>query len=183
MAWGTLVAAALGAVIGIGSTLVTDTLRSRRELDQRWSDTKRLVYVRFLSALARAHSRMVVVAFGDLPADERRHAVHHAFHADPQHADAKSVLRELGITAPNHVYRQGLKVYGLLREVRELLAQPAITLDSEDYEPVIGAFFAQLEFLQESMRDDLQPRARTARQRAQRAEADRRPRDRRVPPL
>lgn len=165
MNWATLIAAALGAVFGVGSTLVTDTFRSRRELDQRWSDTKRAVYVRFLSALAQAHSRMVVVAFSGLPADERLKAVHHAFHTDPQNAEAKSVLRELGITAPGHVYRQGLKVYELLREVRELLAQPGITFESDVYKPVIKAFFDELESLQEAMRDDLRPAPRATRQR------------------
>jgi hypothetical protein len=160
MAWGTLVAAALGAAFGVGSTLITDTLRSRRDLDQRWSDTRRVVYVRFLTALAQAHSRMVVVAFSGLPTKERTNAVHEAFHTDPQHSEAKSVLRELGITAPNGIYRQGLRVYEQLREVREVLALPGITIDSEPYKAVIGPFFAALEALQEVMRDDLQPTPR-----------------------
>ena len=50
---GTLTAAAVGAVIGVGSTLITDSVRARRDLDQKWIETKRLVYVRFLVALAQ----------------------------------------------------------------------------------------------------------------------------------
>ena len=82
MDFGTLVAAAVGAVIGIGSTLMTDSVRARRDLDQKWVDTKRLVYVRFLEALAQAHSRITVAALQGLAGAERRQAVHHAFHND-----------------------------------------------------------------------------------------------------
>ncbi len=95
-----------GAVIGVGSTLITDSVRARRDLDQKWADTKRLVYVRFLVALAQAHSRIKVAAFEQkLVSAEKQRAVSRAFHDDPQHAEAKAVLRELAITAPEHVYR------------------------------------------------------------------------------
>lgn len=75
---GTLTAAAAGAVIGVGSTLITDSVRARRDLDQKWIETKRLVYVRFLVALTQAHSRIKVAAFENLPAPEKREllAVH-----------------------------------------------------------------------------------------------------------
>lgn len=158
MAWGTLVAAALGAVFGIGSTVITDLLRSRRDDDRQWAETKRLVYVRFLVALAQAHSRMVVVAFNGLQSAERIAAVHRAFHEDPQHSSAKSVLRELGITAPPAVHREGLAVYQKLREVRELLADETITLETPEYHETVVEFFAMLDALQNAMRNDLQPR-------------------------
>lgn len=157
MPWGTLLAAALGAVFGVGSTLLTDVIRSRREDERRWADTKRVVYVRFLVALAQAHSRMVVTAFSGIAADDRRNAVHRAFHDDPQHSPAKSVLRELGVTAPPAVYGRGLLVYELLREARELLAQASTTLETPTYQAVITEFFRSLEELQGVMREDLQP--------------------------
>ena len=157
MAWGTLLAAALGAVFGIGSTVLTDILRSRRDDDRQWAETKRHVYVRFLVALAQAHSRMVVVAFNGLQSVERIAAVHRAFHEDPQHSSAKSVLRELGITAPPSVYQEGLAVYQKLREVRELLAQDDTTLETPEYHETVVGFFAMLDALQNAMRNDLQP--------------------------
>ena len=157
MPWGTLLAAALGATFGIGSTLLTDVMRSRREDEQQWANTKRAVYVRFLVALAQGHSRMVVTALSGTAADERRNAVHRAFHDDPQHYPAKSVLRELGVTAPPAVYQRGLHVYELLREVRELLAQDSTTLETPAYKAVIVEFFKSLEELQGTMREDLQP--------------------------
>jgi hypothetical protein len=160
MNFGTLIAAAVGAVIGIGSTLITDSVRARRELDQKWVDTKRLVYARFLGALAQAHSRITVAAFRNLSGEERRGAVHEAFHDDPQYSEAKSVLRELAITAPEHVYKMAAEVYERLRIVRDVLAQESVTVDYAEYEKVNTPFFAGLEALQNLMRDDLRPAIR-----------------------
>lgn len=157
---GTLIAAAVGAVIGVGSTPITDSVRARRELDQKWLDTKRLVYARFLVALAQAHSRITVTAFRDLSGPERRGAVHEAFHDDPQYSEAKSVLRELAITAPEHVYRMAAEVYESLRIVRDVLAQESTAVDYSEFKKVNDPFFAGLEALQNVMRDDLQPSTR-----------------------
>ena len=157
MEWGTLAAVALGAVFGIGSTVLTDRMRRRHESDQRWADIRRAVYVRFLVALSQAHSRMVMAAFREQSADERVEAVHRAFHNDPRHSEAKSVIRELGITAPDPVFRAALEVYEQLRAVRECLALPSVTATSEGYRSVVRPFFAGLENLQRLMRDDLRP--------------------------
>ena len=156
MDFGTLAAAAVGAVIGVGSTLITDFVRAHRDLDQKWTDTKRLVYVRFLEALAQAHSRIIVTAMQDLSGAEKRQAIHHAFHNDPQYSEAKSVLRELAITAPDHVYRLACDVYERLRIVRDVLAQPSATVDYPEFKQANGPFFRELEVLQDVMRDDLQ---------------------------
>ena len=161
MDFGTLAAAAVGAIIGVGSTLITDSVRARRDLDQKWIDTKRLVYVRFLEALAQAHSRMVVVAFQGLIGAEKQQAIHHAFHNDPQYSEAKSVLRELAITAPEQVYRLATEVYELLRVVRDMLAEPSLPGDSPEFRQANDSFFKNLEVLQNVMRDDL----RSARRR------------------
>ena len=160
MDWGTLAAAALGAVFGSGTTLLTDAVRARRENNREWTDTKRLVYVRFLGALAQAHSRMVVVAFQEQSLAERRQAVHHAFHSDPQHSEAKSVLRELAITAPDDIYEPAQSVYMQLRVLRDTLAQTTITVDSSEYEELSESFFIALEGLQGVMRADLRKSSR-----------------------
>ncbi|MCX4973424.1 hypothetical protein [Streptomyces sp. NBC_00620] len=157
MEWGTLAVAALGAVFGVGATVVADVFRSRREQNQQWTDTKRAVYVRFLMSLAQAHSRMVVVAFREQPDAVRRQAVHDAFHNDPQQSDAKSVLRELAISAPDHIYRAAQPVYDQLRIARDLLAEQPVGVESAEYQQVIRPFFTSLEALQQLMRDDLKP--------------------------
>ncbi|MFE9612929.1 hypothetical protein [Streptomyces sp. NPDC006012] len=157
MEWGTLSVAAVGALFGIGATVITDSLRSRREREQRWADAKRLVYVRFLTALAQAHSRMVMASARGAAGEARRHAVHDAFHNDPQHSEAKSVLRELGLVAPDHVYRVALPLYEQLRLLRDVLASEEVALETPEYRQVVVPFFQTMETLQRLMRDDLQP--------------------------
>ncbi|QNP65929.1 hypothetical protein [Streptomyces genisteinicus] len=157
MEWGTLAVAAIGALFGIGATVITDAMRSRRERDQRWSEAKQLVYVRFLTALAQAHSRMVIVVSRGDAGETRRHAVHDAFHNDPQHAGAKSVLRELALVAPDHVHQVALPLYEQLRIIRNALGSENIAVETPEYWNVVRPFFQKMEALQRVMRDDLQP--------------------------
>ena len=89
-----------------------------------------------------------------------RQAIHHAFHDDPQYSEAKSVLRELGITAPAHVYRRATEVYERLRVVRDLLAESSILLGNPEFKQKNGLFFKDLEILQGVMRDDIRPATR-----------------------
>ncbi|MER7819192.1 hypothetical protein [Streptomyces sp. NPDC096153] len=142
---------------GIGATLVTDVLRSRRERDQRWADTKRVIYVRFLTSLAQAHSRMTVVAFREEPGPLRAQAVHHEFLSDPQHSDVRSVLRELAIAAPDHVYRAALSVHEQLRALRDLLASHPVGPESPEYQQLSWPFVRGFGGPAQLMRDDLRP--------------------------
>ncbi|MFK0123409.1 hypothetical protein ACIQSP_08850 [Streptomyces nigra] len=157
MELGTLAVAAVGAVFGVGTTLVSDLMRSRREQQRFWNETKRVVYARFLTSLAQTHSRMIVAAFRELPDDVRRQGVHDAFHNDPQNSDAKAVLRELAIVSPDHVHQAALTVYRQLRVIRETLAAQPLRPESPEYEAVRRPFFTELENLQRVMRDDLKP--------------------------
>ncbi|MFD7814867.1 hypothetical protein ACFV6E_18195 [Streptomyces sp. NPDC059785] len=157
MEWGTLAVVALGAVLGVGATLITDALRSRREQQRQWTAAKRAVYVRFLASLAQAHSRMTVAAFREQLGPGRQQAVHDAFLSDPQHSDAKSVLRELALAAPDHVYRAANAAYEQLRSARDVLAVDPAGAASAEYQRLIRPFFADLEDLQRLMRDDLLP--------------------------
>ncbi|MFH8894210.1 MULTISPECIES: hypothetical protein [unclassified Streptomyces] len=159
MGWGTLAVAAVGALFGIGTTLITDVLRSRRAQQQQWADTKRVAYVRFLTSLAQAHSRMTMAAAREQIGPTRTQAIHDAFLSDPQHSDAKSVLRELALAAPDQIYAAAVPVYHQLRTARDLLASDGANFETPAYKQVIQSFFADLDSLQRQMRDDLQPPA------------------------
>ena len=154
----TLIAAVVGAVIGVGSTLITDLVRARRDTDEKWTETKRLVYVRFLLAVTQAHSRIKVAALGDLDPTERRKAVNVAFYDDPRNAEAKSILRELAITAPDDINQLASETYQCLRAVRDVLSRPTMATDDPEYRAVSKPFWDSLGMLQAAMRDDLQPR-------------------------
>jgi hypothetical protein len=156
MDYGTLAAAAVGAVIGVGSTLITDSARARRDRDQKWIDTKRFIYARFLGALTQAHSRIKVAASGEFSPAEKHRAVSQAFHDDPQHAEAKAILTELAITAPEHVHRLAVEVYECLRTIRDVLSQRSITAADTEFRLASKPFWAGIETLQGVMGEDLQ---------------------------
>jgi hypothetical protein len=153
----TLIAAVVGAVIGVGSTLITDFVRARRNADEKWTETKRLVYVRFLVAVTQAHSRIKVAALGEIDPAEKRKAVSAVFYDDPQKAEAKSILRELAITGPDYINRLANETYQCLRAIRDVLSRPSITADHPEYRAVSKPFWDSLGALQDAMRDDLQP--------------------------
>lgn len=54
MQWTAIVAAAVGAVLGVGSTLVADRIRWRGERSERDRDELRTCFMEYLAALARA---------------------------------------------------------------------------------------------------------------------------------
>ncbi|MFE6679286.1 hypothetical protein [Streptomyces sp. NPDC057729] len=54
MEWTTLVSTMLGAVIGVGSTLLAERLRWRRDVGERDRELLRSSYVQFLEALTQA---------------------------------------------------------------------------------------------------------------------------------
>jgi hypothetical protein len=54
MQWTAIVATVVGAVLGVGSTLIADRLRWRRELAERDRDALRASFMEYLAALAQA---------------------------------------------------------------------------------------------------------------------------------
>ncbi|MEU6143226.1 hypothetical protein ABZ848_23010 [Streptomyces sp. NPDC047081] len=158
MELGTLAVAAVGAVFGVGTTLVTDLVRSRREQDRYWNETKRVVYARFLASVVQTHSRMSGAAFRGQQDDVRRNGVHDAFHTDPHDSNTRALLRELAIVSPDHVYEAAQPVFQQLLIIRELLAEHSLSPESAEYDEVRQPFFRDMETLQKTMRDDLQPK-------------------------
>jgi hypothetical protein len=58
VAWIPMLSTVLGAVIGLGSALVGDRVRWRREQSDRWLSARREVYVGYLNALHEANQGM-----------------------------------------------------------------------------------------------------------------------------
>jgi hypothetical protein len=100
---------------------------------------------------------MTVAASSGMVGLARQRAVHDAFLNDPQNTDAKSVLREVAISAPDHIYRAAEDVYEQLRRARDLLTSDSTTFETPEYRQAINAFFSDLGTLQRMMRKDLQP--------------------------
>ncbi|MEW1615112.1 MULTISPECIES: hypothetical protein [unclassified Streptomyces] len=72
MEWTALVAAVVGAVIGVGSTLVTDRATWRRDTREQDRETLRTLAAQFLEALTEARDTISDASrSGHLPVDER----------------------------------------------------------------------------------------------------------------
>ena len=70
MSWVPLAATFVGAVIGLGASLLTDNLRWGRERTDRSLSARREVYVAYLTSLHTANQALRASALGDRPGDQ-----------------------------------------------------------------------------------------------------------------
>lgn len=120
MDWGTLAGTALGALVGVGSTLLADRVRWRRETTDRGRRERRDIYVTCLTKYRVAYEDMHTAAalHRDGPAAEREAAVREAFRA----SGCDEVRETALICAPQAMAAVIEDVYGSLRELLEVFA-------------------------------------------------------------
>lgn len=159
MTWGTLMATALGGIIGIGSTVFIDISRARRDRDSRSFEYKRSTYVRFVGSLMNTYTRMVQTAYSGVTQPERRAAVHEAFHGGIDDVNAGTAFRELAVSAPEPVLHYARECFEELRRLRNQLADSEALYQGEGYVNFSGAFFERVEELQTALRADLRANA------------------------
>ncbi|MFJ9321959.1 hypothetical protein [Streptomyces globisporus] len=62
MDWGTLVATVSGGFIAISGTVLADRLRQRHERDREADERRRSVYIEFIAAVGKCHTRLRGIA-------------------------------------------------------------------------------------------------------------------------
>ena len=125
MDWTTLAATALGAFIGVGSTLVADRVRWRRDQADRTRQERRRIYVTALTTYRLAYEDMreaTVTADGR----ERAAAVRQAFRSSGCDEARESAL----LCAPQEMADVLEAVYGTLRDLQTAFATGDPALDS-----------------------------------------------------
>ncbi|MGW0574612.1 hypothetical protein ACWD25_01300 [Streptomyces sp. NPDC002920] len=146
MEWSTLAATGLGALVGVGSTLLADRVRWRRDLVERTRQERREIYVSCLTryrlayedmyAAAANHSPENAAAAGHVPgstgreAAVREAAVREAFRA----SGADEVRESALICAPQELSDVIEGVYETLRDLVEVLASGEPPLDSPEFQ-------------------------------------------------
>jgi hypothetical protein len=150
MSWLTLLSTALGAAIGIVSTLVADRARFRRELIKVDRDARRQLYAEFLTADAAAHDTMRLQAFTAHGSGERRLAVHEAF----SNSQLYSTRYRMTVLAPASVVRDSEDTFRRLRRIRRVLSE-GHGVESDTYIALHQEHEAALRSLRNSMREDL----------------------------
>ncbi|MFB7044698.1 hypothetical protein ACFCZ5_06330 [Streptomyces microflavus] len=108
MEWISLASTALGAGIGIGSTLLVDRVRWRRERAGHDLDVRRQMYADYTAALSRIRTALNECAQEDIPAAERPRRVREVFLTP----GAYEIRHQLTIVAPPEIVeaaRSGLE--------------------------------------------------------------------------
>ncbi|MEE1736941.1 hypothetical protein PUR49_10575 [Streptomyces sp. BE147] len=150
MEWISPVSTALGAVIGVGSTLLTDRFRWRRERAGQNLDTRRQLYADYTASLSRIRTALNECARTNIPAEERPRRVRELFLAP----GAYEIRHQLAIIAPREVVEAARSAFVVLRDTRDLLVEGA-TADSRAYGELEERFDAAVVELRDVMRRDL----------------------------
>ncbi|MFE2629426.1 hypothetical protein ACFYZU_24680 [Streptomyces sp. NPDC001651] len=125
MDWTTLAATALGAFVGVGSTLLADRVRWRRDQVDRTRQERRQIYVTVLTKYRLAYEDMREAALtGD--GRERAAAVRQAFRSSGCDEARESAL----LCAPQAMADALEAVYATLRDLQDAFATGDPPLDS-----------------------------------------------------
>ncbi|KAB2973422.1 hypothetical protein F8R89_16160 [Streptomyces sp. SS1-1] len=125
MDWTTLAATALGAFVGVGSTLLADRVRWRRDRADRTRQERRQIYVTVLTTYRLAYEDMREAALsGD--GRERAAAVRRAFRSSGCDEARESAL----LCAPQARADALESVYATLRDLQDAFATGDPPLDS-----------------------------------------------------
>ncbi|MER7734833.1 hypothetical protein ABTX80_28455 [Streptomyces erythrochromogenes] len=152
MDWGTLLGTIVGATLGIGSTMLADRTRYRREHATRVHDTLRDLYSSYLAALNDSSSTLRIIILRESDATVRYQAALDAF----RDASVLTQRYEIALQAPPAVREQSDRAYRLLRQWRDLLnTHPDLSLTSPEYLEGLERFHQARKDLQATMRASL----------------------------
>ncbi|MFE3588348.1 hypothetical protein ACFXOY_12555 [Streptomyces niveus] len=150
MEWISLASTALGAAIGVGSTLLADRVRWRRERAGQDLDVRRQMYADYTAALSRIRTALNECAQADIPAGERSLTVRELFLAP----GAYEIRHQLAIVAPPEVVEAARSAFIVLRDTRDLLVNGS-SLNDTAYMEMEERFDAAVAELRTVMRLDL----------------------------
>ena len=149
MSWIPVLATVVGAVVGLGSGLFIDRVRSRRDDSANWRTVRRETYVSYLSALHEANEAMRAVSLGEHAPDlTRMAAARAAFRA----ARVTMTREQVILLAPEPVIIAADAAFRSLRALRDQIGHGA---GLADYEPVLEDYAGHLHALRDAIRRDL----------------------------
>jgi hypothetical protein len=149
--WLSLVGAGVGAVLGVGATLIGEHAQWRRTSRESRLQERRSVYAECLVSFRRAHEDMRVAADEDYEGPQARAAgIRQVFRA----SGCDETRERLVLMATEDVIAAIDAVYVSLREIREVLARGS-TVPSPDYQSARLAHREATEAAREILRRDL----------------------------
>ncbi len=149
--WGTLVATALGAILGTGSTLAVDRSRWRRDHRSREYVARRELYGQYLASLSLAtHQLRDLRRPGALTGDERMRRVGEAL----SESGAYQLRYQMLITAPDALEGPIEEAFSSVRRLRDRFDEPDVCTDPQ-WDSSLDAVSEAIRALKRAMRDDL----------------------------
>ncbi len=147
--WETLIGTGLGAIFGIGSTLLVDRVRWRRDQNTRQGEIQRQLYGDYLAALEHTRTHLKDLRrLPDLAPDERARQVRDAF----REGGTYELAYRIAITAPDTVVRGSEDAQHKLRDLRDALISGT---ECGTRSPVQAALRHAIKSLRDAMRSDL----------------------------
>ncbi|GGT57303.1 hypothetical protein GCM10010271_71280 [Streptomyces kurssanovii] len=153
MEWTTLAGTGLGAIVGVGATLLADRVRWKRESRAREQETLRLLYVTYLEAIASARDE-ISRASADVgqPLTERGLAAHQAM----RDHEVFAKQYQLELSAPPAVVELVVSATQGLVDYRDAVVSGA-TREDDACTAARRAFRAARKTLMDAMRATLAP--------------------------
>ncbi|GGW35171.1 hypothetical protein CP966_14005 [Streptomyces galilaeus] len=140
-----------GAAIGIGSTLLADRIRWRRDREALDRDTRRQAYAAFMAALSDVYTRLHETARETLPPAEARTAANEVFTT----SNLYPLRYELALLAPWDVMEPVNQAFWKVRDLRDLVATGSTHTDAPDFRTHVSDYLKATESAQAAMRRDL----------------------------
>lgn len=150
MDWGTLVGTVLGALLGIGSTVLVEHFRWKRDQYAQEHTGRREVYSQYLSALSLAtHQLNDLRRHGSLTPDERKQKAGEILTA----SGAYQLRYKMLITAPEVLEGPIEQAFACLRKLRDRFNEHQVSQDLWD--GAIDTMTDAIVTLRRALRDDL----------------------------
>lgn len=150
MDWLAPVNTLIGAGIGVGSTLLADRLRWRRDRAALNQDTRRQAYAAFMAALSDVYQRLDELARDGRPTEEKRTAAHDVFVS----RNLYPLRYELALIAPWEVMEPVNQAFWRVRDLRDLVVGGS-SRGNPEFGRHLHAYLAAAEKAQVAMRRDL----------------------------
>ncbi|MET7415182.1 CchlQ [Streptomyces rubiginosohelvolus] len=154
MDWGTLIATVSGGFIAISGTVLADRLRQRHERDREADERRRSVYIEFIAAVGKCHTRLRGIAQAQDPGVDPDLAARAAL----DEAGVHEVRERFFIDASAQVAGAGQAMFQQLRAVQRIVGSGATHTSSafhDAYHPYLDLVWAY----RVSVRGELKDRA------------------------
>lgn len=150
MDWSAAVSTLVGAIVGVGATMLADRTRWKRDQGRERDQLRRESYGSYLAAIIKTHEAVRSAATSHGSPDGKRAAITEAFRS----ADPYVHRFELSLLAPADVVEDAVTVFRRVRHIRDLLIS-GVGAETAEYRAAQKAYYDAIKAMSDTMRRDL----------------------------